>query len=384
MNARLGSAAASPIAALACAYALVLVPADAQAHAAGISTHVVAGARAASGLVVIPHSASEPALSYLVLHAARGRTERAGTIELLNPTARRLRVALAPVDALTLDTLGSAYRPSGTREHGVTRWLRLTGRRLTLAPHARASALVDVRVPRRYPPGDYLAGVSVEALGQSASVRRAGRLDAGRTAAVSVVRYAIGVEVSLPGRRRPLIRFTGAAVRQAPAGLSFELDARNAGNAILKGVYGHVRIMRDGRTILSRAIAAGTFVAATSIAYPVTAFDQHPSEGTRYGIEASLHYARRVAYLDTTVTFGHREAQIQQRFGSSRGGGGGWWEIALLAAVALYGLITTVLLLRRRTRDRHGDDDDGPDAGAPGATAPGAPLRSLDAGRRRR
>jgi hypothetical protein len=383
MSARLRSAAASPIAALACASALVLAPTGAQAQAAGISTHVAFAARRASGLVVIPHSASEPALSYLVLHAARGRTERAGAIELLNPTARRLRVALAPVDALTLDTLGSAYRPSGTREHGSTRWLRLARRRLTLAPYARASALVDVRVPRRSPPGDYLAGVSVEALGQSPSGRRAGRLAAGRTAAVSDVRYAIGVEVSLPGRRRPLIRFTGAAVRQAPAGLSFELDARNLGNVILKGVYGHVRIMRDGRTTLSRAIAAGTFVAATSIAYPVTAFGQHPSEGTRYGIEASLHYARRVAYLDTTVTFGDREAQIQQRFGSSRGGGGdgGWWKLALLAAVLLYGLITTVLLLRRRARDRDGD---GPDAGAPGATAPDAALRSLDAGGRRR
>ncbi|HTB70340.1 MAG TPA: hypothetical protein VK707_05115 [Solirubrobacteraceae bacterium] len=109
----------------------------------------------------------------------------------------------------------------------------------------------------------------------------------------------------------------------------------------------------------------------------MTAFGQHPSEGTRYDIEASLHYARRVAYLDTTVTFGEREARIQQRFGSSRGGGGGgWWKLALLAAVALYGLITTVLLLRRRARDRHGD---GPDAGAPGAVTPGAPARSLDA-----
>lgn len=381
MNARRRSAPASPIAAL--AFVAVLVLAGAWARAAGASTHVAAaGARPASGLVVIPRSASEPALSYLVLHAERGRTERAGAIELLNPTARTLRVALAPVDALTLDTLGSAYRPSGTREHGFTRWLRLARRRLTLAPHARASALVDVRVPRHSPPGDYLAGVSVETLGQGPSARRAGRLDAGRTAAASVVRYAIGVEVSLPGRRRPLIRFTGAAVRQAPAGLSFELDAHNFGNVILKGVHGHVRIMRDGHTILSRAIAAGTFVAATSIAYPVTAFDQHPSEGTRYDIEASLHYARRIAYLDTTVTFGHRDAEIQQRFGGSRAGGGaGWLELALLAAVALYGLITTVLLLRRRSRDRRRD---GPDAGAPGATAPGAPSRSLDASGRRR
>ncbi|HTB70339.1 MAG TPA: hypothetical protein VK707_05110 [Solirubrobacteraceae bacterium] len=216
MNARRRSAPASPIAAL----AFVIVLAGASAQAAGASTHVAAAGAPASGLVVIPRSASEPALSYLVLHAERGRTERAGTIELLNPTARPLRVALAPVDALTLDTLGSAYRPSGTREHGFTRWLRLARRRLTLAPHARASALVDVRVPRRSPPGDYLAGVSVETLGQGPSGRRTGRLDAGRTAAVSVVRYAIGVEVSLPGRRRPLIRFTGAAVRQAPAGLS--------------------------------------------------------------------------------------------------------------------------------------------------------------------
>lgn len=322
-----------------------------------------ASAQQPAGLVVIPHSASEPALSYLVLHTRAGRTARAGSIELLNPTSRPLRVALAPVDAETLDTLGSAYLPGGSRIDGATRWLRLRRHVLTLAPHARATTTVDVRVPRDARPGDYLSGVSIEALGQLAAERKV----LARTATASVVRYAIGVETTLPGARRPLIRFTGATVRSAPAGLTFELDARNRGNVILQGVHGQVRIARGGRTVLSRTLSTGTFVAGTSIAYPVPAFGQHPPEGTRYAIKASLHYPGGVAYLDTTVTFGHRAAEAQRRFGGAPSGGrGDWWKVALPAAAILYGLITTILLLRRRRRDQDGQAAAAP-SGAPGA-----------------
>jgi hypothetical protein len=314
----------------------------------GLLWAAAASAQTTRGLVVIPRSASEPGLSYLRVQAQPGQTEQAGAIELLNPTDGTLRVALAPVDGKTLDTLGSSYSPSGSGAHGSTRWLQLDRRTVELAPHAHELANVTVRVPRGAAAGDHLSGISVEQLEQAEQTRSSGR----GTATASVVRYAIGVEIALPGARRPSIHFSGAAIRREPAGLVFELGVRNAGNVILQGVRGSVRVTRDGRTVLTRPIPPGTFLAGTSISYPVPAFGQQPLEGTRYRIQATLRYTGGVAKLNRSVTFGHRAAVAQQSFGgpAAASSGGDWWKLALVIAVILYGLLTTGMLLRRRRR----------------------------------
>jgi hypothetical protein len=311
-------------------------------------------ARAASspGLVVIPVPASGPALSYFKLSARHGHAVQAGTIGLRNPSARALRVVLAPVEGQTIDTLGSTYAPTGSRAYGPARWLRVGRRAVTLAPGQTIVVPISVAVPSTAQPGDYLAGVSVEALDQQAqSVKRHG------VSIASVERYAIGVETSIPGARHPAIRFTGADLQRQPGGLAFLLDARNSGNVILQGVHGAVRVTRAGRTVLARSLGPGTFVTASRIAYPVPAFGETPAQGTRYRITAELRYPGGVARLDTTVVFGHRQAVVQQQYGGPRAPGGGttaWWKIALLVAVILYGLATTTMLLRRRTRPTGG------------------------------
>jgi Bacterial protein of unknown function (DUF916) len=312
----------------------------------GLYWTAAASAASAPGLVVIPHPASGAELSYFKLLLRPKSTGPAGTIELRNPTNRTVRVALAAVDGLTLDTLGSSYAQPGSKAHGATRWVRVGRKRVTLAPGASAAVPVSVAVPRTARPGDYLSGVSIEALDQAQSSSRRG------VSIASVERYAIGVETSLPGARHPAIRFTGAELQRQPAGLTFLLDARNPGNVILQGIHGGVRVTRAGHTILSRAIEPGTFVPSTRIAYPVPAFGQTPSQGTRYRVTAWLSYAGGTARLDTTVSFGHRQAVIQQQYGGSRVSGGGiaWWKIALAVGVVLYALATTVLLLRRRAR----------------------------------
>jgi len=307
-------------------------------------------ARAAStaGLIVIPVPASGPALSYFKLSARHGHAATAGTIGLRNPSAKPMRVVLDPVEGETINTLGSTYAPPGSKANGTARWLRIKPRAVTLAPGQTVVVPVSVSVPRTAQPGDYLSGVSIEALDQQAqSAKHRG------VSIASVERYAIGVETSLPGQRHPAIGFTGAELQRQPAGLTFLLDARNTGNVILQGVHGGVRVTRAGHTILSRAIEPGTFVTNTRITYPVPAFGQTPPQGTRYRVTAWLSYPGGTARLDRTLTFGHRQAVIQQQYGGPRAPGGGgiaWWKIALAAAVLLYALTTTILLLRRRAR----------------------------------
>jgi hypothetical protein len=242
------------------------------------------------------------------------------------------------------------------------------GSRLVTLPPGRAAVVpISVRVPLGAGAGDYLAGVSVEDLGQQApSAKRKG------VSIASVYRYAIGVEVSLPGPRQPLIQFTGASLQRQPAGLTFLLLARNPG-VILQGVRGHVRITRAGHVVISRPIGPGTFVTATSIAYPVPAFSETPAEGTCYRISAWLRYGGPIAQLHSSLCFARRQAEIQQSYGGPRvrsGAGTAWWKIALLAGAILYGLLTTILLLRRRRRREEQErgatkptDDSAPESG---------------------
>jgi hypothetical protein len=311
----------------------------------------------ATNLIVIPRPAASVGLSYFKLTARPGHHKLAGTIELRNPTARAQRVALAAVDGATLSTLGSTYLPRGGRPHGATRWLYIGRPTIALPAHGRAVVPVTIRVPRAARPGDYLSGVSIETLNQlSRPTARKG------ISIASVVRYAIGVEISLPGLRHPLIRFTGAGLRREPAGLTFLLDARNLGNVILQGVHGHVHVVRAGHTILSRPIEAGTFVAHTAIAYPVHALDQMPAEGTRYLVSAWMRYRGGIARLHETVVFGHRAAVQQQRYSTAHTPASGatpataWWKIALLAGALLYGALVTILLWRRRSRETSAHD----------------------------
>ena len=150
-----------------------------------------------------PTSAAGPGRNYFKLQVAPGHSASAGAIELRNPTGKTLHVALAAVDGLTLDTLGSAYAPAGSPAHGSTTWLRVGSPSVTLAPGTRVVVPISVAVPGAAAPGDYLSGVSIEALNQKPQ-----HTARGRVSIASVDRYAIGVEVSLPGARRPAIQFT--------------------------------------------------------------------------------------------------------------------------------------------------------------------------------
>lgn len=316
-----------------------------------IACTLAAQAQGSFGLVVSLRPASGLPANYFKLRAREGQTVNAGQIVLTNRTAKRMRVVLDPVDAQTTSTLGSAYLLPGARRHASTRWIRLARQMVTLGAGRQVAVAVTVTVSRSAKPGDYLSGISIEA-----PQRQFKTTPARRISIVSTERYAIGVEVSLPGRRHPLIRFTGARAAREPAGLSFLLLAHNPGNAILQGVHGWARITRGARLVARVTIGPGTFVTNTAIAFPVRASRETPSQGATYNITAVMRYRGGAAWLRTNVTFDHRAALAQQRYG-----GPGpprpapWWRWPLIAAVvlaALAGALLLLLLLARRRRPR--------------------------------
>ena len=316
------------------------------ALAGGLCALAPARAAATPSLIVIPKPASGSALSYFKLSLRQGRPVQAGSIGLRNPTGRTLKVALDPVAGTTIDTLGSTYGLPRSGRRGPATWLKVSPRKVTLAPGEMAQVPVSILVPRTARPGDYLAGVAVEQLGQAQTSARRG------VSVASVVRYAIGVEASLPGPRHPLIQFTGARLERQPAALAFLLDARNGGNVILQNVVGKALITRGSRVVARAPLGPGTFVTGTSIAYPVLTPRERPRQGTVYRVRAYLRYAGGIATLDTLVRFGRAAALRQQLYGgpkASTSSGLPGWLVALFSVLgAALVAVGAAFLVRRR------------------------------------
>lgn len=300
-------------------------------------------------MTVAVHSASGASSSYFTLSAHPGGLAQAGTLELRNRRAHAVTVRLDAVGAVTASTLGSAYRTAGSAPAGQTRWIVLPRNRIVLAPRATATIPVAVRLPEGARSGDYLSGISVEALGQEREARVPGNV-----AISSVQRYAVGVFVKVPGPRTDLIRLTRARIAREPAGLTFYVDARNEGNSILQNVRGYLLITRGHRVVARTVIGPGTFVSGTSIAYPLLTPREQPREGAVYRVRAVMRYSGKVARLDTQVRFGHASAKLQEDFGGPHVDEpvkhGGLFTIlaAVAALLGAIGCLLLALLVRRR------------------------------------
>jgi hypothetical protein len=331
-----------------------------------------AAAPQAPPFVVAVHAASGPTLSYFAITTVAGKTTRAGVLVLYNRAAQAVRVTIDPVDAVTASTLGSAYQLRGLPIHGATHWLRLAARRLTLPAHSARSITVNLGIPAGARPGDYLSGVAIQASVPPSRVRI--RSNVGIS---SVSRYAVGVEVSLPGPRHPRIALTGASVERQPSAITFLMSGRNTGNVILKNVTGSILITQGRRTVARVPILPGTFVTNTSIAYPVPARGENPPQGTVYRMRAVMRYAGGVATLDRSVVFGAGQAKLQREFTGARspsaGGGTPWAAILIPALAALAAIVGAGTVVRRRRGVVHGDASIALERALAGAT-PSTPV----------
>jgi hypothetical protein len=327
---------------------LIASPALVVIAAALAAAFAPAAAAAPPDITVAVHSLSGAGSSYFTLTGRPGGPARAGTLEIENRRAKRVAVRLDPVGALTASTLGSAYTAPGAAISKQAAWIQLPTRRIVLGPRGRVSLPVSAVVPGGTPAGDYLSGISVEALGQEKPVRMRGNI-----AVSSVQRYAVGVLVDVAGPRHRLIRITSARITREPAGLTFYLHAQNAGNAVLKNVRGQVLVTRGRRTVARLKIGPGTFVNGTSVDYPVLVPREEPREGAFYRVRAFMRYRGGIARFDNMVRFGHKAAETQQDFGGrplsdGRSGIPVWLVVAAFGAAFVAALLGLLIFLRRR------------------------------------
>ncbi len=303
-----------------------------------------AAAVAPPPMTVTVHSKSGTG-NYFVVNAGPGQTASAGTIVLRNPTSHQVTVHLDPVNGLTASTLGSAYGLRGTKTTGPADWVVVGQRTVVMGPNGTASVPVSVQVPSSAKPGDFLAGIGVQAV-QGADTQTKGNLGVS-----SIQRYAVGVETMLPGPRHPKINLTGVKLTREPAGVTFSILGRNSGNVILQNVHGSATVSDGDGTLTTRKLGPGTFVTGTSIAYPLLVPSLHPDEGATFKVQAVMKYKGGSAQINKTVTFGQIAAKRQQAYGGPQvndGKGGSNWLLILLIVIGAAAVLAALETMRRR------------------------------------
>ncbi len=280
--------------------------------------------------------------SFFQIAGQPGATVRGGRLLIKNGGRRPATVGVEPVDAETAQNLGFVYKLSGREIHGVTGWTKLVKRRVTVAPKKTTGVKVSVQIPTSAKAGEYLSGISVQVLEQTQKASTESGVGI-----TSKRRNAVGLMVSIPGPRLPMIKFTGASVERLPAGVTFFLHAKNPGNVVLRKVHGEAEVTRDGKKVLSAPIKPGTFVSATSIKYPLLAINERPAAGTLYRVKATLHYRGGVARLNELVRFGKKQAKRQEEFvgPNEKNAGMPWWPALGLLLVPI-----TAAVRRRRQK----------------------------------
>jgi hypothetical protein len=327
---------------------------------AGIVPVIVAGtlawatsasAASAPPVAVSVQQSSGVTGNYFKVNGRPGQTSRAGSLKLKNQTGKSITVVLDPVSGLTASTLGSAYGLRGSKASGSATWIVLGQRRVTLGPRAGTRVPVSVSVPSDAGPGDYLAGVGVQSQGP-------GKVQTeGNVAIASIERYAVGIETMLPGPRNPQIKLTGVGLNREPAGVTFTIKGRNAGNVILKNVKGSATVSEDSDVVARRTLGPGTFVTDTSIAYPLLVSSLQPSQGTAFRVQAELRYRGGVARIDKVVQFGAIDAKRQQQYGGPQASSGGDDKKKLLLGLLLLLLIGGSLAWLQARRRRKGSGE---------------------------
>lgn len=305
-----------------------------------------AGAAQTPPMTVTVEQPSGSTSNFFEVSGRPGQAVSAGSLNLQNQTTRRIKVRLDAVRGLTASTLGSAYGLRSGNPKGATGWVVLGKRQVVLGPRATASVPVTVKVPAAADPGDYLAGIGVQAAGPGQNVKLEGNV-----AISQVQRYAIGVETTLPGPRHPQIKLTGVGLDREPAGVTFKLRGLNSGNVILKNVKGAVTITSDGDTLAHRRLGPGTFVTDTAIDYPLLIPSLRPDMGTSFRVQAFLRYHGGIARIDRVVRFGEIDAKRQAAYGgpqvdSDDGSSKLIWILLILLAIG--GALVALQWRRRR------------------------------------
>jgi hypothetical protein len=321
---------------------LAVITPSAPAAAAGVP------ATGSFSLTPSPTSAGQPR-SYFQLAVAPGRPAR-DTAIVSNEGTRTDRLQITISRGVTAGNSGSAYEDMAGRCTGASCWVSGLPATVTLAPGARRVLAFTIAVPRRTPPGQYLAGITAEFATRPRAVR-VGSHGPASASIIAIDKVTVGVAVTVGPLSRLRTALVIPAVSAGWIGSTPRLyiPVRNTGQAFARAM-GQVSC-QAGRRHHSWRVIMETVLPGGSAVLPVNA------PGLTSGqlpCTVLLRDGARLVAWSGTVRVPPRAATRAYRL--ARGvnvslpeGAVPPWAVALLAIGALILATLLAVLARNRT-----------------------------------
>ncbi len=177
-------------------------------------------------------------------------------VEIANVGDVSLAARTYATDVYTIVNGGFGARLRAEPLTGMTRWLDYPTAVLALEAGARVQRTLFVAVPADALPGEYAASLVLE---NDQPIPGSGAVTFDQ-----LIRHAIAVVVTVPGRRSPALAVGGASYSIVAGTAKVAVAVENTGNVRLKPIVGFVLIDASGGEVGRARVAMDTFYAHTS------------------------------------------------------------------------------------------------------------------------
>jgi hypothetical protein len=267
---------------------------------------------------------------------------RSLAVDVANDGSSAVPVRTYAAGVYTIVNGGFGARLRDEPETGMTTWLAYPTKVWTLAAGETVPRTFEINVPARIGPGEYITSLILE---NNQPIESKGTVDLNQ-----FIRQALGVVVTVPGRRSPTLAIGGASTKVV-AGLSVVLVAiANTGNVRLQPTVHFALFDQAGSQISETNSQMGTVYARTDTFFEVPLAVLLPAG--QYVVRLTLADPKQdLSVASGALPFGVvAQTPITQSGGGSAGltaatpGGGQdgslapgivWFAVVLLALAAL-------------------------------------------------
>jgi hypothetical protein len=288
---------------------------------------------------------------YFDLSMRAGETRRLD-VRIANDGTAAIAARTYAADVYTIVNGGFGGRLRGEPQTGTTRWLDYTTNVVQLAPGEGTDESFTVAVPAGTAPGEYITSLVLE--------NDQPLVGDGSVALNQVMRQAVAVVVTVPGKRSPGLSI-GEAIHTVAGGRStVSVVVENTGNTRLKPTGTFTLLDAEGAQISEASVPMDTIYAGTptAIEVPLAAL----LAPGRYTVSLRLEDAAQkvrvekdgiafevVAQPESTPGIGVVPALTDVNQNSPGGVPLLNWAVALVMALSLAFVVTLVAVARRRS-----------------------------------
>jgi hypothetical protein len=216
--------------------------------------------------------------SYFDLTMRPGET-RSFEVEISNPGDAAIETRTYAADVYTIINGGFGGRLRDEPQTGMTRWLEYAKKVSELGVGERERRTFTVAVPIDAKPGEYITSIVLE---NDKPIPGSGPVTVDQ-----IVRQAVAVVVTVPGKRAPALAI-GEATHKVVAGRSVvSVAVQNTGNVRLKPLIEVTLLDETGVTVSRARIPMDTFYAHTDTFVEVALDDLLPAGD--YTVQVTTH-----------------------------------------------------------------------------------------------